>query len=263
MTTPVRCVFSIGPGRTGSHYLSDLFKHVENCLPLHEAAPVGSGQPMRQYLRGNTAPMETIAKAKAAVMAAVVEQGLTYVETNHIFIKGFGWYMPDYFEEPDIGVVVLERPTDEVVTSTLKINSSPLSRLGYDWTITPEAADPILPPPRSLLPGRATFWLNSMLAAPYHRMGRLHRAAGRTVPEPPGWLRRYEEEVLAWYVEETWARAEAYRRRFPGVRFVTTSAQELSTPEGVDAMLDTFGLTAKPSLADTLGQTTNTDGWAS
>ena len=154
MTTPVRCLFSISTGRSGSHYLSRLLEHVSGCRSFHQRQPYGNGQAMRRFLRGDRAEMEPVMEAKLADIEAANADGLVYAETNHCFIKGFGWLLAERLDPAAIGVVILDRPADEIVDSTLKIRSSPLSRIGRDWTITPEAVDPLVPAPHRVLPPR-------------------------------------------------------------------------------------------------------------
>ncbi|MEO0492042.1 MAG: hypothetical protein AAF081_01350 [Actinomycetota bacterium] len=41
------------------------------------------------------------------------------------------------------------------------------------------------------------------------------------------------------------------------IRFVTTDVDQLNTPEGVQRLIDEFGLTALPTIDDAIGRPTN------
>ncbi len=91
MKGSVDYIFSINTGRCGSHYLSVIFSHVPGCRSFHEPEPVGNGRVMRRYLQGHAGPMKRLAERKARLVQDLRSHCRLYFESNHRFIKGFGW----------------------------------------------------------------------------------------------------------------------------------------------------------------------------
>ncbi len=50
MGQKVDYIFSINTGRSGSHYLSNIFNHVTGCCSFHEPYPYCRDKVMRKYL---------------------------------------------------------------------------------------------------------------------------------------------------------------------------------------------------------------------
>jgi len=61
----------------------------------HEMLPPGNGPAMRSFLRGNHDAIRDVAVKHAGYAKEADAEGLVYAETNHLFIKGFGWHMPE------------------------------------------------------------------------------------------------------------------------------------------------------------------------
>ena len=97
---------------------------------------------MRQFSQGYLEPMRKITQEKVEIINGFEQEYNFYVETNHCFIKGFGWFIPHYLPEDEIGVIVLNREPSKIVESPLKIGCSPLKRLGRNWIITPDKKNP-------------------------------------------------------------------------------------------------------------------------
>lgn len=257
MRRPVDCIFCITTGRSGSHYLATIFGQVAGCRALHEPAPVGNGRPMRQYAKGRPGPIQAVAREKARKIKDILEHNNLYVETNHCFIKGFGWFMPEHFTEERLGVIILKRSKPKVVASYMRVGTSPLNWMGRLWITTPEVRNPLVKPPAFILPPRATYHAARALRFAFSRVGALWGKLFRSQRGLPRWLNRYELDCLKWYVDETAAQAEAFQNRFQRIRYYEVDVESLDNLGNVHQMLEHFGCERTESLADIVGKATN------
>jgi hypothetical protein len=252
----IRFIFCATTGRSGSHYLCELLKQVENCRAEHEPEPVMNGRPMREYLRGNAAPLRALMPAKLAAMESSQSKDEVYAETNHCFIKGFGWLLPDYVEADSIGVIGLHRDPESVRRSLSRILCSPFLPSGDQWIITPAASPRQIELPLGFRFPLLRFHLYRWLSRTIARPGIVRRlSAGRRQALP--FIRRYEHALLNWYIAETEARWRLYQKQFPAIRAVDVVLEDLNTIEGVRVLLDAFELQPKSTLADVVGKRTN------
>lgn len=252
----VRYIFSINAGRSGSHYLSQLFKMVEGCRSTHEPKPVMNGSPMREYLRGNPEPIKALMAAKLNSIETIKADAKVYVETNHCFIKGFGWLLPECLRQEDIGVIILKRDKHKIAESLLRVGCSPFNRVGRDWIITPEASQHLFPLSMDVSEPRARNYLYELLLKTVFRSG-LVKLWTSNQTQKPLFLVRYELAMLEWYVDVTMKLGELYRQRFSRIRFVETELNELNQLADFQRILNVFGLQAKPSIQQTIGKRTN------
>jgi len=250
----IRFLFVISTGRSGSHYLSEVFKHVAGCASFHEPWPTLNDAPMRAYLRGDPQPLRTLMPGKLAAMERERAGEPVYVETNHAFIKGFGWLLPEFIPESEMGVIVLRRGREALLDSLQRVHCSPFNVWGHRWIITPAADPGLVALPAGFSHPLARFYVYRTLETVLFRP---LRVLSRGRYRKPAVVRRYERALLAWYLEQTEALTERYRARFPGVRMVETDLAELNDPAGLARLLEAFGLQALPSLAEQLGQRTN------
>lgn len=249
-------IFSINTGRAGSNYLANIFDHVSGCRSFHEPDPMCNGEAMQRYGRGHTEPMRELAEQKVRAIRELKGDSRVYVETNHCFIKGFGWFVPQHLPDDRIGVVILKREKSKVAESLLRIGCSPLDARGRVWVSTPEMKAPLVKPPKRGGSPRATYLFARGTKVLLRRTGVLKSdATGRGIY--PRWLLDYEMDCLKWYVEETDARAELFRQTYPRIRYYETSVEELNSIESVRQMLAHFGLSEKESLTSVVGQPTN------
>ena len=253
----VRYIFSVSTGRAGSNYLCELFRHVEGCVAEHEPEPKLHADPMRAFLAGDAAPLEARMADKVASIERIRGDARVYVETNHTFIKGFGWLLPGRIPEDEIGVVVLHRDPAKIRASMHRVLCTPFLPAGDQWMITPLAKPHHVPLPREFSFPMLRFHAYRLASRTFARPGvvrRLTRGKRTVLPA----IQRYEEALIDWYIAETAARWTAYKARFPRVTSFECDVESLNTAEGVAAMLAPFGLVAKPSIAGVLGQPTNT-----
>lgn len=257
MAERIEYLFSINTGRSGSDYLGSILNHVVGCHALHEPEPIGNGAVMRRYLRGEHGPMRELTQRKVKAIEQQNRDGQVYAETNHCFIKGFGWFLPEYLPQEKIGVIVLKREKAKIAKSLLRVGCSPLVSGGRDWISTPEIASPRVPPPRRLGSHRVAYQVARVIKFPFRALDFLvYKLCSKRLGYPK-WLTNYELECLEWYVQETYARAEVFKQTYPKIRYVEVSIEDLNSLESVQAMLRQFGLEGEPTLKDVVGKPTN------
>ena len=238
-------IFSINTGRSGSHYLSNIFKHVAGCRSFHEPQPIGNQKAMRLFSLRHFTPMKNIAEKKIEVIKEFKQDCRVYFESNHCFIKGFGWYIPHYLSEDKIGVIILKREKSNIAESLLRIGCSPLTAWGRNWVSTPDMKDPFVRPPTTLAMYQCARVMKIVL-----RAGRfLVRKIARKELQDPQWLVNYELECLKWYVEETHAKAEAFKQQYPAIKYYEVNVEDLNSLESVQQMLAHFGCSGKELTA--------------
>lgn len=251
-------IFSINTGRSGSNYLGNIFNHVSGCRTFHEPNPIGNGQVMYRYAQGDLESMRKFSQEKVEVIKELKGDYQVYVETNHCFIKGFGWFIPQYLPEERIGVIILKRDKSKIAESLLRIGCSPLNKLGRDWISTPDMKDPLVTPPKILISPRATYQCARFTKSFLLRGIRFFiRDILRKEFQYPQWLINYELECLKWYVEETNAKAETFRQQYPKIKYYETNIEDLNPLESAQQMLAHFGFSGKESLIDVVGAPTN------
>jgi hypothetical protein len=257
MSETIEYIFSINTGRSGSHYLASLMEHVADCCAFHEPEPIGNGEIMRRFARGDVESMRRFSETKVDAIRTAKGACKTYVETNHCFIKGFGWFIPEHIPEEKLGVVILKRDESSIVDSVLRTGYSPLMGKGREWISTPEIHSPLVSPPRKLLPPRAMYTFARFASVAIRLKESKKGAASAQNWRYPKWIAEYERECTRWYVEETRAKAEAFKRRFPRVTYYEANVDELNNLDSVRKLLATFGLTEKETLQAVVGRPTN------
>ena len=213
---------------------------------------------MRSYSQGYPAPMKRIAERKVKIIKELKGDHKFYFESNHCFIKGFGWFIPNCLPQDSIGVIILKRDKPKIAESLLRIGCSPLNEMGRDWISIPDMKNPLVAPPRLLIGPWLTYQCARFVKSYGIRpVSFFIRKIFKKYSCYPGWLRAYELNCLKWYVEETNAKAEAFMRQYPKIKYYETDIENLNSTELVQQMLEHFGCKAKESLADVVGRPTN------
>ncbi len=240
---PVKYIFCVSPGRAGSNYLSEVFKHFKNVQSEHEPHPIGNAYEMKQYLKGNKKPMEELSRRKAEKIKAITDSGKVYIESNHCFIKGFGWELPKHIPQEEIGVVIMTRDRQKVLNSHFRIGYTPLSKGGRNWMITPFVDKSLVPFPMSF--PRLKFIFYTLVFGILWIMRRL-----KLLPLMDYWrpdfLKRYEWGLLNWYIEETYARGELYQKTFPNIKYYSTDVMDLNSTDRFLEMAKYFNQDLEP-----------------
>ena len=136
------------------------------------------------------------------------------------------------------------------------IGCLPLSKGGSEWTLTPAKMNPIVIPPRFLLPGRAGFYLAKSLSSLIKAGRKIFRLIGIT-PSTAIPLKKYQIAALHWYVEETKALSKLFQETYPEVSFIEIDVTDLNDPISVDELNRFLGLRPNPDQKDYLGIATN------
>lgn len=299
MSTTTKVLFSINPGRSGSHYLSKLFSYGNNCKSYHEARPVGNEEAMRKFFQGDDNEIKNIAKTKADKINTILKDNSTYVETNHCFIKGFGWFISNYLNvlPEQIGVIILRRDIEQFAQSTYRIGCRPLYQVGRNWLITPELINPIISPPsRFGLSAKNTYNAMKRLNYPFSGkppfiyLKRLIEAYSQTTNdtesksarpsnyrsdddkisdnEIQGWkysrsliqfIRKYEIDCIKWCHDETYALAELYKNQFSEFKFFDVNVMELNEYTKVKEMMNYFEIEYNEEINESIDIATNKD----
>ena len=86
-----KIIFSINTGRSGSTYIASLLKGFSNVESYHEPFPSMCGKEMRDYQLGDKNAFRGNIDKKIKKIEEVLNSDKIYFESNHYFIKGFGW----------------------------------------------------------------------------------------------------------------------------------------------------------------------------
>ncbi len=259
----IKYIFTISTGRTGTHYLSKLFNHIEGCKSYHEPIPIMHSKAMRKFLRGNTDLMEKKMPEKIEAIKKLSEETELYFESNHMFIKGFGWYIPDYINPEEIGVLVITRKTEEIVASHIKLDATPLHYKGWDWTITPLVDNNLVELPKEYKFPKLLYYNYSLQMKTIFRPS-VNKLFGRSEDYKPGYIKRYEKAMLEWYIDETFKRGEQYFKTYPEIKHLEFDITELNDPKTIEKIIKDFNLNVKikPSFYEALNKRTNLDPYA-
>lgn len=253
----VRYLFSINPGRSGSKYLTALFEHVEGVVSAHEPFPQMNGAIMQAWLKGKPEAMRQAIPEKVAAINKRLGSDDLYVETNHCFVKGFGFELPDHgIPREEIGIVILKRNPEDVAKSLFKVGATPVSNTGRKWLINPPIAKPHTAYPDALW----KFPIMYAVMGGIYGLRRL-RLLSRERAWRPTFVQRYEMAFLRWYVDEIWRLGTLFRERFPDIPVFETTIRELNDPETLPKMLAFFGLDLKlkPSYYEQVGKKVNSE----
>jgi hypothetical protein len=226
----IKYLFCISTGRCGTDYLSKLLATLNGCSSFHEQKPRMHKGEMREYLKGNKAPIQALMPHKMAKIN--LHTGLLYSDTTHVFIKSFGWEIPKYIPQEEIGIIILKREIDKVAESTHRTQSGPFNDLGRDWIIYPNGNNIVRPPVienvyKLMRLSLKLFW----------------RLKGYTgYKKYPLFFKKQSIKLIKWYYQETYALAENYKNTFPNIHFIEIQLEEINTLEGFEKIINAFEL---------------------
>jgi hypothetical protein len=128
-------VFFISTGRCGTGLFSEILNIKDNITAYHEHKPVLNGPEMFNFLKGDSSFLKSrLTEKKKAIKNCDTE---FYVDTSHIFIKSWGWFLKDIIpSNSEVFIVILRRNKESVIDSFSKIHQSGLSESGRNWLFT-------------------------------------------------------------------------------------------------------------------------------
>ncbi len=253
----IEYLFSINTGRSGSQYLCNIFEQIENCQAYHEPNPVGYGQVMRKHSSGDHEFMKNFMIQKIESIQKLKKDSRYYVETNHCFIKGFGWYIPEYIPQEKIGIIILTRDINKIVNSTLRIGCTPLNSRGRHWILTPDIENYHLEPPNWFISPQITYSLLRLLNRPFYSERKLYDILNLRSEKIKKIITTYEQESVKWYVNETTALGKLYQEKFPNIRYFQTNIDSLNNMENVRKLLDYFEIHETNNIEKVIGKPVN------
>jgi len=186
-----RLIFSISTGRCGTGYLSKLMALVPGVASYHEAPP--RFQLVMRHVQSNPhAAYDFWTQRKLPQIE--VEKSNIYVETSHLFCKGFVEPLLDCGFKPDI--IILSRPHRDVAQSMFYLNT---------------------------IPGRTAKGLKYYLSPDDPGVLKL-----------PAWEKLSDYQLCYWYCLEIERRALMYRQLFRDLnaKVVSVSLKEIQTIRG-------------------------------
>ncbi|HUF08258.1 MAG TPA: hypothetical protein VMO47_02980 [Rhodothermales bacterium] len=123
-------IFTVTTGRSGTEYLSKALGLLDGVTSRHEPWPEFV-EVMREAQWDESVAYDFLVRKKLPAVAA--EEGTVYVETSHLFCKGFLEPMLDLGLKLDL--IHLERPKREVAASLLRLGTIPGKS---EWYLSPD-----------------------------------------------------------------------------------------------------------------------------
>lgn len=244
----IKYIFCISTGRCGTDYLSNLLSTLKGCNSFHEQKPRLHKVEMREYLKGNFELIQKLMPDKISKINS--HSGGLYSDTTHVFIKSFGWEIPKYIPQEEIGVIILKRDINKVAESTHRTQSGPFNDLGRDWIICP-TNNSIIPSPMGVL----EYKFNRLF------LKILWRVKGNSgYKKYPSYFKKKSIKLIKWYYNETYALGKKYQEKFPNITYVEVQLNELNTIEGFEKIIGAFDLQEiydESKLLDIIGKPVN------
>lgn len=202
----MRLVFTVTTGRSGTGYLARLLGYLPNVRSYHEPEPRFSDV-MRQVQHDSHVANQFWVEKKLPRIAN--ERTPIYIETSHLFCKGFVEPLLELGVTPDL--IILRRPARQVATSLYQLNIIPgRGKKGPKWVLSPE--DP------GVLP-------------------------------LPGWQTLHDYQLCYWYCLEIEHRSKRYAEMLGKINacVAQVSLSEIRTLQGFYKLLNDLDL-PKPGL---------------
>jgi hypothetical protein len=218
--------------------LYKIFNAADTCEAFHEPEPIGNGKVMRDYWNGKTAQMTTLADIKINKIHESVSEDKSYVETNHCFLKGFGWCMAESLPSNEVGIIILKRDRTKILQSFLKMDCTPITGFGRNWIYNPMM--------KNMLTDSGIRWthyqLMRLIKLLYRMLRRVSRMLLNSNPDFPAWLTEFELRCLEWYVAEHEAQTRKFISKYPEIRYYEVFLEELQSEDRINEMFAYFGI---------------------
>jgi hypothetical protein len=129
-----RLIFTVCTGRCGTQLLADRLARLNGVTALHEPDP-NFVDCLADAVRDSGVATRFLLERKLPAIAR--QTGNIYVETSHVFCKGFLQPLINCGVVPDL--ILLSRPSREVALSLRRINTVPgRTPLGRQWLLSPD-----------------------------------------------------------------------------------------------------------------------------
>lgn len=196
-----RLIFTVTTGRSGTGYLAKILSSVPDVASYHEPDPYFADV-MRSTQQDVNVAYEFWIKRKLPQI--VNEVAPIYIETSHLFCKGFVEPLIELGFTPDL--ILLTRPHRQVAISLYQLNT---------------------------IPGRTATGLKYLL----------HPEDPGVLPLPC-WQTLHEYQLCYWYCLEIERRSQKYEKMFleKNVHVAKVSLSEISTMRGFKKLLKQLDL---------------------
>ncbi|WP_179315812.1 hypothetical protein [Winogradskyella undariae] len=239
MSSP-KIIFSINTGRSGSTYLASLLKGFKDVQSFHEPYPSMCGKDMKAYQLGDKQVFGVPIKKKITKILSVLEEGLIYFESNHYFIKGFGWEIVNMFPHEQLGVVVLKRNPKKIVDSFFNIGTSILGRGAFRHLVHPFS-------PMASVPfesNKIWFWFKLSVMRlvflcynmPYYLKLQTKKNFNVFVA--------FQKRYLNWYVNQTVYLEQQFKSKYPNITYLTIDIDNMEDSNIVSHFQSQLGWTS-------------------
>jgi hypothetical protein len=173
------------------------------------------GVPMQKFNQGDESALRDLMPLKVReIQKNQGRQGRIYCEPNHTFIKGWGYLIPEYIPQEEIGVIILRRDLGKIIHSMLQMRDIPgMTHHANAWFLDPDASRNL-----SQLPTEADLY-----------------------------------ERCEWYVREIFMRTTEFQQRFPKITYWDCDLEQLNDYQFILRMFDHFGLTPTNELQEIVG----------
>lgn len=220
-----RLTFCINSGRSGSEYLKVLLGSAGRVTAFHEAKPAMSDNCLKMV---TDHPLEETFTQRYEKVLAVKEAlnhlppGQVYAETNHMFVKTFYDVIMESFPHELLTVIILRRGLVKVLKSFITMGYfSERNEVWPLWMHRVPSKNSVLKPYKS-----------------YEEMDTLDRAIS--------------------YLIDIEAKAQAFKRDFPGCNIVEIDLEDLQDYQSVSKFFKNIGIEPTPYTEEIVGSVINT-----
>lgn len=204
--------------------MASLCAGFENVSSFHEPVPALCGPPMIAYQLGNPRAMEEGVELKWQKIKKALEEKPIYFESNHYFIKGFGWEMIKKLqrEEISVGILILKRNPQKIVDSFFRIGTSIIGKGAEHHLIHPESKMVNKPFFQHGFWSKWKLWglrvMTVLHNVPFY-LGIQKRKSFALFAD-------YQKKYLYWYLEQFENLKQKWMFQFPNLKYVEIHIEE-------------------------------------
>lgn len=135
---PKKIIFTITSGRSGTNYLCDILSILPNVVSLHEAEPRFDDYTL-DLLDVEQAKEFLLTKKIPAIENLCIDKDF-YIETSHVFCKGFLEAWLDLEDLPCPDIILLNRDCRKIAQSLCRLNTIPgKTKKGNQFCLHPDS----------------------------------------------------------------------------------------------------------------------------